>query len=295
MKLSREQFDILVLYVDGKINEEEISKVLNYPLDMVRKIVKELIDNKLIDNYSITNYGLEVLENYRVKRAVFIAAGVGSRLLPITLNTPKPLIRVNGIRIIDTLIDACIEADIKEIYIVRGYLSEQFDQLLYKYPFIKFIENKEYSGANNIASALMAKDLLHNSYVFEADLLLLNSKIICKYQYSSSVLGIYKDRVDDWCLMVDNDNNVIEEKMGGTCCYQMVGIYYINEQDGNELANDIVSSYKIPGGKELYWEMVMNNIYKDKYKIYVRDCKDTDVVEIDTFNELKKIDKTYDV
>ena len=76
----------------------------------------------------------------KLKERYFLAAGFGSRMVPITLNTPKPLVRVNGNRIIDSLIDAVLEAGIKEIYIIRGYLSEQFDQLLYKYPMIKFIE-----------------------------------------------------------------------------------------------------------------------------------------------------------
>lgn len=57
-----------------------------------------------------------------------MAAGFGSRMLPITVNTPKPMVRVNGIRIIDTLIDALLKAHIEEIYIVRGYLAEEFEQ-----------------------------------------------------------------------------------------------------------------------------------------------------------------------
>ena len=51
----------------------------------------------------------------------------------------------------------------------------------------------------------------------------------------------------------------------------------------------------MPGGKEKYWEQVILDVYKNNYKIYVRECKDGDIIEIDTFNELKKIDKTYDV
>lgn len=50
--------------------------------------------------------------------------------------------------IIDRLIDACLEAGIDEIYIVRGYLAEQFDQLLYKYPMVKFLENPLYNEAD---------------------------------------------------------------------------------------------------------------------------------------------------
>jgi hypothetical protein len=82
--------------------------------------------------------GLAALEPYRMRRAIFIAAGFGSRMVPVTLNTPKPLVRVNGVRIIDTLLDAVLAAGITEIYIVRGWLGEQFDQLLYKYPMIRY-------------------------------------------------------------------------------------------------------------------------------------------------------------
>lgn len=90
-------------------------------------------------------------------------------MVPITLNTPKPLVRVKGKRIIDSLLDAITAANIEEIYIIRGYLSEQFDQLLYKYPNIKFIENPAYNEANNISSAMCARYLLQNSYLCEAD------------------------------------------------------------------------------------------------------------------------------
>ena len=138
------------------------------------------------DDVLVRVAGYAALEPYRVKRAVFIAAGFGSRLVPITLNTPKPLVRVNGTRMIDTLLDAVIAAGIEEIYIVRGYLGEQFDQLLYKYPGIKFIDNPLYNEANNISSALLARHLLKNAYVLEADLFLYNPELITKY-YSGEV------------------------------------------------------------------------------------------------------------
>ena len=104
-------------------------------------------------------------------------------MVPITLNTPKPLVRVNGTRIIDSLLDAVVEAGIPEIVIVRGYLGEQFDQLLYKYPNIRFVENPIYNEANNISSAVCVRYLLQNAYVLEADLLLRNKKLISKYEY----------------------------------------------------------------------------------------------------------------
>ncbi|MDP4340079.1 hypothetical protein QR506_24850, partial [Escherichia coli] len=81
-----------------------------------------------------------------------------------------PLIRVHGQRIIDSLLDAVLAAGIEDILIVRGYLAEQFDQLLYKYPMVKFIDNPLYNEANNISSILAAGDILSNAYVLESDL-----------------------------------------------------------------------------------------------------------------------------
>ncbi len=297
MQLAKKQFDVLstIATTKEKLSQRALEEKCGHSLGTINKILKEFADAGLVANGTITDLGLTELEPYRAKKAIFIAAGFGSRLVPVTLNTPKPLVRVNGTRIIDTLIDACLKADITEIYIVRGYLSEQFDQLLYKYPMIKFLENPSYNEANNISSAVVARYLLQNAYVFESDLIISNPSIITKYHYHSDVLGIWKARTDDWCLDVDKHGNVSEEKVGGLNTYQMVGIYYWNASDGAKLAEDLKEAYLAPGGKERYWETVPNQVYKGKYKIAIRPCKDEDIVEIDTFRELKAIDKTYDV
>ena len=204
--------------------------------------------------------------------------------------------RVHGVRIIDRLIDACLAAGIDEIVIVRGYLGELFDQLLYKYPMVKFLENPVYNEANNISSALVARYLLSNAYVFEADLLISNPKIIRKYHYRSDFLAIKKTRSDDWCFRV-RDGVIAEEKVGGEGddIWQMVGISYWNAADGHKLSQDIQDVYQSPGGKERYWEQVPLVYRKEHYAVEVRPCLEEDIVEIDTFNELKAIDKTYDV
>lgn len=294
--ISRKQFDILTILASSTkpMTQRDIQKESKYSLGTVNSTIKELTDLEYISDGSITAKGINALEPYKVKRAVFIAAGFGSRLVPITFNTPKPLVRVHGVRIIDHLIDACLKADINEIYIVRGYLAEQFDQLLYKYPMLKFLENPVYNEANNISSALVARYLLSNAYVFEADLLISNPDIIKKYHYTSDFLAIKKDRTDDWCFEV-KDGIITEEKVGGEDCWQMVGISYWNEEDGKRLSDDIAGVYASPGGKERYWEQVPLVYRKDNYKVEVLECKDEDIVEIDTFRELKQIDSTYDI
>lgn len=297
MQLTINQFEVLTT-IEGnekKLSQRDISKETKLSLGTINKVISELLENKLIDKENaITQNGLKVLEPYRVKRAIFLAAGFGSRLVPITLNTPKPLVLVNGKRIIETLLDAVVKAEIEEIYIVTGYLSEQFEILKKKYPQIKFVENNMYNEANNISSAYLVRNLIKNAYVLESDLYLYNPKLIRKYEYHSNFLGYYVDRSDDWCIEVKN-GIITKEKVGGINCYQMVGISYYDENDGQSIEKDMEEVFKSPGGKEKYWEQVILDICKKNYNIYLRECQKEDIIEIDTFNELKAIDKTYDV
>ena len=294
--MNRKQFDLLVALEKTReaMTQRELESATGHSLGTINKVMRELSDEGLALDGKITEKGIEALEPYRAKRAVFIAAGFGSRMVPITLNTPKPLVRVHGKRIIDTLLDACLDAGIEEIYIVRGYLAEQFDQLLYTYPNLHFLDNPMFNEANNISSAMLARHLLSNSYVFEADLLLSNPKIITKYHYASDFLAIPTERTDDWCFVV-KDGVIREEKVGGENCWQMVGISYWNKEDGEKLVEDIASVYSGPGGRERYWEQVPLVYCKDHYKVSVRECKAEDIVEIDTFRELCQIDPAYDV
>ncbi|MBQ3546200.1 MAG: NTP transferase domain-containing protein [Lachnospiraceae bacterium] len=292
--LTRKQFDVLVYLERTKTEttQRDIAEATGMSLGSVHRTLSSLSDENLIADNSITDKGYKILEEYRVKRAVFIAAGFGHRLVPITLNTPKPLVRVNGTRMIDTLLDAVIAAGIEEIYIVRGYLGEQFDQLLYKYPMIKFIENPIYNEANNISSAMCARHLLQNAYVLEADLVLYNPDLIQKYQYTSNYLGVPVDVTDDWCFEVKN-RVITKVKVGGTNCHHEYGISYWNANDGAKLYEDIKKVYDMPGGKERYFDQVPLEYCIKNYQVEVRPCTFDDIIEIDTYTDLKKLDSTY--
>ncbi len=296
--LTRRQFDILETLVSTKyaLSQRQLEELTGISLGSVNRTVKELVDLGFVSDGAITNNGVNALEPYRAKRAIFIAAGFGTRMVPLTFNTPKPLIRVHGKRIIDGLIDACLAAGIHEIYIVRGYLSEQFDQLLYKYPMIKFLENAAYNDANNISSAMVARYLMSNAYVFEADIVLSNPSLIRKYHYCSDMIGIKTQRTDDWCVTV-KDGIIQDQKVGGEGddIWRLYGISYWNEVDGYKLSNDILEVYQSPGGKERYWDQVPLHFCKDHYMVEILDAQEADIVEIDSFKELKAIDRTYDV
>ena len=297
MKLTYKEFEVLTTIEKekNKLSQRKISELTNLSLGTVKKIITDLYNNKAIDEENkITDIGINLLEPYRVKRAIFLAAGFGSRLVPITLNTPKPLVLVHGKKIIETLLDACVTAEIEEIIIVTGYLSDQFEILLKKYPNLKFIKNDIYNEANNISSAYLVRDMFSNAYVLESDLYLYNQNLIRKYEYKSNFLGRKVDMTDDWCFEVKN-GIITKQKQGGYDCYQMYGISYYSSEYQEQIKKDIEKVFNSPGGKEKYWEQVILDVCKNNYKIHLRECQDGDIIEIDTFNELKQIDKTYDV
>lgn len=284
-QLTRGEFDLLCQIAESK----GIFKADNSPE------YERLSRDGCIMEGKLTQLGWNALEPYRAKRAIFVAAGMGERLHPITINTPKPLVRVNGVRIIDTMIDACLSAGIKEIYIVRGYLGEQFDQLLAKYPMIRFLENDRYASENNISSLMCARTLLQNTYILEADFLVRNPKIICPYHYSTNYLGIRKRESADWCFITKDNYIICDWKLGGTDCWQQVGVSYWSKEDGERLAKHTKVVYDTPEGKSKFWDHVPLVSFKEKYRIEVRECQVEDTIEIDTFSELKAVDPLYNV
>ena len=294
MKLSRLQFDCLVALQENKeeVTQRELARATGWSLGSINRVMGDFAKKGWVQEGKISPQGEEALEPYRVKRAIFLAAGFGSRMLPITLNTPKPLIRVQGVRIIDTLLDAVVQAGIQEIIIVRGYLADQFDSLLYKYPQIQFIDNPLYNETNNISSLLFARHYLPSSYVLEADLYLKNQKLISPYQYTSNYLGVPVDRTDDWCF-ISQDKGIVDFRLGGENCHHMFGISYWTREDGERLASRIEEAFHRPGGRERFWDTVALDTFSQEFRIEIRPCDFEDLTELDTYRELRALDPSY--
>ena len=300
--LNFNQFEILTFIeanCEDKLTQRDIATATELSLGVTNKVLNELTEAGLVVaggnlGYEITPAAYTALEPYKVRRVVFMAAGFGSRMVPVTLNTPKPLIMVHGKKIIETLLDAVLDAGITDITIVRGYLGEQFDLLLKKYPMIKFVDNPKYNEANNISSMYLVKDMLENAYVLESDLVLYNKKLIRKYEYASNYLGMPVDCTDDWCF--ETKKGIITKMaIGGKNVHHMFGISFWTKEDGKKLAKDIEEVFTSPGGKERYWDEVALRICMKNYRVMVRPVKPGSIVEIDTFNELKQIDSVYRV
>lgn len=265
-----------------------------YSEETIRKAEDSLYSGGLLDKEGITEKGIQALEPYKVKRVVFLAAGFGSRMLPITVNTPKPMVRVHGKRIIETLLDAVIAKGIEEIYIVRGYLGEEFELLKNKYPMIQFIENPEYSYTGTISSFYYARHLLENAYVMESDLVLTNPEVIHRYHYTSDFMGTKVDETDDWYFKTDGDRICeIGIKGRGDNCFRLIGISYWNSEDGRKLARHIQEAYEGKNGKKLPMSHVPFRLYREQYKVSIMPVQERDVTEIDSFPELQAYDEAY--
>jgi len=297
--MRKELFDILVALEKDRaqLTKEMLAEQTGLDGEKICNELEELVKAGYVCDGRITELGVEALEPYKTRRAIFIAAGFGSRLRPVTLKTAKPLVKVNGTRIIDTLIDGVMAAGIEEIYVVCGYLGHQFQQLKEKYPNIHLVTNEMYTQANNISSVWLTREHLQNAYVLEADLLLHNKAIFDKYLYHSSYLGIPTEGTDDWFFRTNEDGRIYEvgheEGVINTDCYQMLGISYWSREDGARLPAHVDETFRIPACRNEDWCYVPMFKYKDIYHVYVRPCAKDDIQEIDTYDELCTIDASY--
>lgn len=300
IKLNRYEFEILTfLEKNGSqaYSLRTISDTLKISGSQIEKCLTALTDAGFAQvesqSISITAKGLEALEPYRVKSAVILAAGYGQRMNPATLERPKPMVTVGGVRIIDTLLDALVKVGITDITLVRGYKKEKFDDLLTKYPFLTLVDNDDYDHTNNISSVVKVIEKVDACYLCEADLFITNPDIITKYQYASNILGSYSLETDDWCFR-QQDGFISDYKKGNTYCFNYYGISYWTKEDSAKLRTDFCKVYnEYPDGKDCFWEFIPLVLLKDNYQVEIRPCHKSDIIEIDSYHELQLLDDSY--
>lgn len=152
----------------------------------------------------------------KAERAIIMAAGLGNRMRPVTLTTPKPLVKVNGERMIDTVIQGLHENGITEIYIVVGYLKEQFYTLEQEYPGVTIIENPYYDTCNNISSLYVARDHIENAMILDGDQIVYNRTILSPEFERSGYNSIWTDEeTDEWLQQVEDGIVVSCSRNGG--------------------------------------------------------------------------------
>lgn len=231
----------------------------------------------------------------QAKRAIIMAAGVGSRMRPVTDVIPKPLVRVNGERMIDTVIRALHKNGIYEIYVVVGYLKEQFNVLLDEYKGITLIENPYYKECNNISSLYVARDYIADSIILDGDQLILEDAILNpNFEHSGYCCQWSEEHTDEWLLQLQNDVVISCSRNGGEKGWQLFSVSFWNQKDGERLKTHLEQEFEVKKHVDIYWDDVVMFCYPQEYRLGIREIQSGAVIEIDSLQELVLIDNSYE-
>ena len=227
--------------------------------------------------------------------AVLMAAGLGSRMRPLTEKVPKPLVKAHGRSMIDTVISALEGRGVEHIYIVVGYLGEQFGFLAEKYPNVTIIRNTEYNEKNNISSIHAAAEVMRTAdcFICEADLFVSDPSIFKAKLNRSCYYGkMVKGYSDDWVFDLDKDGFITRVGKGGTDTYNMVGVSYFKQKDAALIADAVLEAYRHEGHEQLYWDEIVDQ-QLGNLKLVINPVTAEQIVEIDSVDELAEFDPDY--
>lgn len=231
---------------------------------------------------------------HKVERAIIMAAGLGNRMHPITLTTPKPLVKVNGVRMIDTVIQGLHQNGIKEIYVVVGYLKEQFTELEKVYPGLTLIVNPYFDTCNNISSLYVARDHIENAIILDGDQIIYNPGILSPEFARSGYNSVWTDEeTDEWLQTVDNGIVTSCSRTGGKGGWKLYSISRWTAEDGKKLKHHLEVEFEQKKNRQIYWDDVVMFCHSDDYQLGIWPMSVEDVIEVDNLNELAALDKSY--
>lgn len=228
-------------------------------------------------------------------RAIILAAGLGTRLRPMTDNTPKALIKVKDKPLVEYQIEYLKEKGIDEIIVVVGYLHEQFDYLKEKYG-VKLVFNEKYVEYNNFYSLYLVKDYLADSYVIDADNYLFKNMFRSDINRSTYFSVYREDCENEWFLIYGDDYKVEDIIVDSKAGRILSGVSFWDKETAEKINKFIDFAYDSNEFMDLYWDnMVKDNI--SELDVYVEELEANSIYEIDSvkdYNKLEKILREYE-
>lgn len=254
------------IYEDPQLTQRDLARQLNVSLGTANRLMKECTDGELAailedGHYILLEKGQELLEQFRVDGALIIAAGFGSRFVPLTFETPKGLLEVFGERMIERQIKQLHEVGIRSITIVVGYLKEKFEYLIDKYD-VKLLYNNEYSGKNTLTTLYHARNILRgrSMYLLSSDNWM-RENMFHTFECGAWYSAVHTDEnTSEWCLTFNKKGLIKQVSVGGHNSWFMYGPAFMTAQWLEYYLPVLEAYYHLPGTEPFYWEQVYKEL-----------------------------------